>query len=273
MEKLKIRCSLSQSPELLADIVGHLSKVLDLLDKLQNDMGYGSGKREWRVMKMSAGSPLIADLEQPAIVAEPGKRFARALLGMVKTASAPTDEGAPEYSDYGPDTIQSFMTLARTIDGERTMTFDVIGETPPEILDTCKITSATYGGIRRLIRKFVTSTGSTIQGKITEFHIEGNSPYLWVRELATARRTKVMVPLALYGQVAALIENKETVAYFSGTVLLDFAHGITHDMTLKHVEAAPQLQPGDIEQFMGAIPDMTGDLSVVEYMQRMRNGD
>jgi hypothetical protein len=77
----------------------------------------------------------------------------------------------------------------------------------------------------------------------------------------------------MYDQIYRLFEDKDAVVNVSGDVKADRATGRIKEMRVQWAKSYPKLSDAEFNRLFGLAPDLTGDQSTSDFIDKMRDGD
>jgi hypothetical protein len=75
----------------------------------------------------------------------------------------------------------------------------------------------------------------------------------------------------MYDQIYRLYEDKDAIVNLSGRVVMDRATGSINEVRVHWVKTYAPLSNSEFEKFFGLAPDLTGDLSTANYIDKIRD--
>ena len=114
----------------------------------------------------------------------------------------------------------------------------------------------------------------TVQGIIHSWYKESIPPHFHVRELSSKQLIKCQYSDEKYDEVVKLFKKKVAIVFVSGQFRVKRAERKIEHLNVARLEEAPELSKEDFKRFFGIAPDLTGDLTTEEYIDRIRgDGD
>ncbi|HUU29903.1 MAG TPA: hypothetical protein VM123_19030 [archaeon] len=117
---------------------------------------------------------------------------------------------------------------------------------------------------------------SEIQGKIWNWHKEGDKPYIEVRDINTGTMIKCYYDNKIYQSIFELFDHKENLVFVEGDMTI--SPGEVGALSIQNIkprvnEYAKCHREGDLNKFFGCAPGLTGNLTAREYIERIRDED
>ena len=110
-----------------------------------------------------------------------------------------------------------------------------------------------------------------LQGKLGTWYKDSN--YFNLRELSSKELVKCFYRSEMYDQIYRLFEDKDAVVNIAGTITADRATSRITEIRATWAKSYAPLSDKEFERFFGLDPDLTGDLSTNEFIDKIRNGD
>jgi hypothetical protein len=110
-----------------------------------------------------------------------------------------------------------------------------------------------------------------LQGKLVTWYKESN--YFNLRELSSNDLIKCFYESEMYGSIYRLFEDKDAVVNLSGAIKAARSTGKIKEVRVHGAKAYPRLTDSEFDRLFGLFPDITGDISISDFINKMRNGD
>ncbi|MCL4540836.1 MAG: hypothetical protein M1396_00605 [Chloroflexi bacterium] len=218
----------------------------------------------WLVQSIHSGSPVTMTLRaRPASDEAPISAAEDIIIRSVSTGLATIESAAPlerlpHYFD--------FPTLEHIRDLIRTESDGVTGITVITPDQTISLSSATERNVERFLRP-VYENYSSVEGTIQMVAVSGQNLHFSVRDRLSERSIQCIVPKSRQPEVLAVFDQRVIV---EGRVRVNRRGDV---LAIKMERLIPFLsddQLPDIEDVAGAF-DLTGDKSVAEHLERLRD--
>lgn len=107
-----------------------------------------------------------------------------------------------------------------------------------------------------------------LQGKLGSWYKDSN--YFYLRDVVSNTLIKCFYPVDLYEQIYRLYEDKDAVVNVSGRIVAERVTGNVREMRVTRAKAYPPLSDSEFEKLFGLAPDITGELSTADFVERQR---
>jgi hypothetical protein len=115
----------------------------------------------------------------------------------------------------------------------------------------------------------VQSIGS-IQGTIHSVYLGSQPPHFFLRELASDTLVKCIYAHEKYAEVAKALQSETSVVHVNGEITIDTKQRIFEQIKVAQITLAEPLSGGEFEEFFGCAPNLTGNLSTQEFIDKVR---
>ncbi len=267
MPVLKIRVELNKGREgmPLEKLIARAERLVGFLDNLAKDLSLGGAGPIWVAEEFDNGSVdfdcrLDANLNEDLV--DTGRSALDHYFGGVqldplialKIRPGTTAQFRKLTASLDPDE-RIFISVYNPM-GEALGPWRELSATSPAPPDLGPVLGRTYHG--------------EIQGVVAALFKEGKF-HMWVRELATDRRIKCFFPMELYPEAIRALNDPESVVFIDGDVVEDPESGEIAVIHAEHIRPAPVFSMETFKQFLGAIPDYTGNLSTLQHLEALRD--
>jgi hypothetical protein len=173
--------------------------------------------------------------------------------------------------EYSPATVRQFIEMGTIIDNDEVVRLGIIDpDTKDDRAEWKSITKITTLNVDAVFTQEYRYEGS-LQGKLGTWYKD--SSYFNLRELSSAELVKCFYRPDMYDQIYRLYEDKDAVVNLSGHIVADRATGRIKEVRVNWAKSYAPLSDTEFEKFFGLAPDLTGDLSTSEFMDKMRDGE
>jgi hypothetical protein len=174
--------------------------------------------------------------------------------------------------EYSPATVRQFIEMGTVIDNDEVVRLGIIDPDTPDDKATewksiTKITTLNVDAVFHQEYKY----DGALQGRLGTWYKDSN--YFYLRELSSNELVKCFYGVGLYDQIYRLYEDKDAVVNLSGSVTADRATGRVSDVRVHWAKSYPKLSDSEFAKLFGLAPNLTGDLSTSDFIDKMRNGD
>jgi hypothetical protein len=176
-------------------------------------------------------------------------------------------------SAYSPTTIKQFIEVGDVIDTAekiRIGVFDNVEEDggEPHWEEITKLVTRNVDAVFHESYRY----DGALQGKIGTWYKDSN--YFNLRDLASGLLIKCFYPSEMYEHIYALYDDKDAVVNLSGMIVADRGTGQVNEMRVTWAKSYAPLSDHEFNKLFGLAPDLTGDLTTQEYIDRIRsNGE
>ena len=109
------------------------------------------------------------------------------------------------------------------------------------------------------------------QGRLGTWYKE--SSYFYLKDLATRESVKCVYRDGMYDQIYRLYEDKDAVVNVAGKFRAKRATGKIDEIRVTWVKSYARLSDAEFDKLFGLAPDLTGEMSSSDYIDKMRNGE
>ena len=174
---------------------------------------------------------------------------------------------------YSPSTIKQFIDIGDALDADEKIRIGVFDDVNDDDGDPTweEITKIVIRNVDAVFHETYRYEGA-LQGKLGSWYKDSN--YFNLRDLASGALIKCFYPLSMYEKIHSLYDDKDAVVNVSGNVLADRGTGQVTEVRVTWAKSYTPLSSHEFERLFGLAPDLTGDLSPGEYIDRIRsNGE
>ncbi len=173
--------------------------------------------------------------------------------------------------EYSAATVRQFIEMGTVIDNDEVVRLGIIDpDEPEESTDWKSVTKITTLNVDAVFHQEYKYDGA-LQGKLGTWYKDSN--YFNLRELSSNELVKCFYGVTLYDQIYRLYEDKDAVVNLSGAVTADRATGRITEVRVNWAKSYPKLSDVEFNRLFGLAPDLTGDLSTTDFIDKIRNGD
>jgi hypothetical protein len=119
------------------------------------------------------------------------------------------------------------------------------------------------------VEPYVSYEGS-VHGVIHSFFKESDRPHFVLREVGRHDLVSCFYPTSLYSKISAALKKRDTLVYVKGTVRADRASRSIESVRVSDLVAAPDFSDADMDAVFGASPEITGNETSAEFIDRIR---
>lgn len=173
--------------------------------------------------------------------------------------------------EYSAATVRQFIEMGTVIDNDEVVRLGIIDpDATDDKAEWKSITKITTLNVDAVFNQEYNYDGA-LQGKLGTWYKDSN--YFYLRELSSNELVKCFYGVGLYDQIYRLYEDKDAVINLSGSIRSDRATGRISEVRVHWAKSYPKLSDSEFEKLFGLAPDLTGDLSTSEFIDKLRNGD
>lgn len=273
MARLRIKLELNPGGDgirldKLASISGELEKFLR---SLANDCGVSSNTGEWVARGFYEGS-MGAIVEHIGAV-EPiaAEKFNK---GIRQFASFRQDRDKFN-GDFTEPTYRSFVAIGTRLDTDEAVKIGLYDEADDDEVSATdepdaweSIAKRTTIEVEEAVLKPVVYEGS-IQGTLGTWYKE--SDFIYVRDTVFGALVKCTYKADMYDMIYRFYKDKRAVVHVTGRVTSDRLNGEPKEIAVQKIERFDKLSDDDFDSIFGAAPDLIGDESAADFIDRMRD--
>jgi hypothetical protein len=271
MPTLRVRFKLNPGRTGIA--LGKLSKQSEnielFLRSLASDLGEDDAPYLWLAKDFKNGSVYNTAEHQAVVAAESVAKFNEAVQSLVKFKSAPRTK-LPKY--VSPATVDRFASLRQSLDADEGIGIALFDSDSGKLKRWSYVDRLQLEQIADSIETQVRYVGA-VMGRTHEWNKGAKDPYIIIRELNTGELVKCIYADSDYGKVAKLFAQKTAVVIIEGAMTFNRITARSEVTMATNFDFAPDFSSDDYERFFGCAPNMTGDLSTEEFIDKGRNDD
>jgi hypothetical protein len=171
--------------------------------------------------------------------------------------------------EFSPATVRQFIELGTVIDPDEVVRLGIIGaDAPTDNAEWKSVTKLTTLNVDAAYNQEYRYDGA-LQGRLGTWYKD--SGYFNLRELASNELVKCFYRPEMYDQIYRLYEDKNAVVNLSGHVVADRATGRIKEIRVTWAKSYTPLSDAEFDRFFGLAPDLTGDLSTSDFIDKVRN--
>jgi len=171
--------------------------------------------------------------------------------------------------EYSPATVRQFIELGTVIESDEVVKLGIIdADTPTDSAEWKSITKLTTLNVDAAYNQEYRYDGA-LQGKLGTWYKD--SGYFNLRELSSAELVKCFYRPDMYDEIYRLYEDKDAVVNLSGHVVSDRATSRIKEVRVVWAKSYTPLSDVEFSRFFGLAPDLTGDLSTSEFIDKIRD--
>lgn len=166
-------------------------------------------------------------------------------------------------------TRYQYAKIAEALDEDEVIGFGTYkseDETTPEIFTLAKRDLPALLGE---VQVPVESHGS-VQGVIHSLFLGSQPPHFFLRELATGNLVKCVYERARYDEVAHALQQQNAVVHVYGEIKIDIGQRAFQQLRMERIVPAEPMSESDFESFFGCAPNLTGQLSTQQFIDKVR---
>ncbi len=176
------------------------------------------------------------------------------------------------------DTIKQYAQITKHLKPNESIKFglftngDYDSKEPNETFSLNEDTSLKIQEIQKEIigfeQKDTIEYHGSVYGIIHAWHKESDKPFLKIRDLTTTSFIDCFYPEIEYQKIYDLFKKREFIVYVSGLIKADRLQRRIKSISANKFRIAPGYKEGDLQKFIGCAPDLTGDVSTKDYLER-----
>ena len=173
--------------------------------------------------------------------------------------------------EYSAATVKNFIDIGEVIDPDEAIRlgifYDVEAAGDQSIVWE-KITRIETRNVDAVFHEEYRYEGA-LQGKIGTWYKDSN--YFNLREALSGTLIKCFYGADMYDQIYRLYDDKEAVVNISGHVTAERATGQVTAVRVTAAKSYAPLNGAEFRRLFGLAPDLTGDMSSADYIDKMRS--
>ena len=248
----------------LARVSEEFEKFLRMLGE---DVGIESSIGDWIAIRIKDGS-----FECDAELA--GRATTENLIASFNQSfeeiSALTSNGSASLAQIRTVTMKQYVKMSKSIDADEKIIFGLYRNGPSEPDKWIDFTKKSAAELQAKIEKIIEYDGS-IQGRIDNLNKGVTPPYFTLRDLSTGDRIKCVFPADKYGAVVEALQERNAVVHVFGKLKLIQAENKIDILMVERIEVAEKYQEGDIEKLRGIQPNLIGDMTTEQFINKIRS--
>lgn len=172
--------------------------------------------------------------------------------------------------EFSPATVRQFIEIGDAIETDEIVKIGIVdADAPIDQAEWKSITKITTLNVDAAFNQEYNYDGA-LQGKLGTWYKDSN--YFNLRELSSNDLVKCYYPKDFYDQIYRLFEDKDAVVNLSGSIKADRATGRMSEVRVRWAKSYPPLSDSEFDRLFGLAPDLTGDLSTVDFIKKIRDG-
>jgi hypothetical protein len=175
-------------------------------------------------------------------------------------------------SNYSPATIKQFIEIGTAIDADEKIKVGVFQDVDADDGEPIweQITKLVTTKVEAVFHDKYRYEGA-LQGKLGTWYKD--SDYFYLRDLASGSLIKCFYPIDMYEIIYGLFGDKDAVVNVSGRIVANRNTGQIEEMRVTWAKSYAPLSKHEYDKLFGIAPDLTGDLTTDEYINRIRDGE
>lgn len=265
---LKIRLNPGRKGVFLSKLSRVGKETERFLRLLSHDLKFESKGRNWIATKFRNQSVAFTVEQSGQNTKDEVVAFNEALL--IITDFEP-DKG-DQLNGLSTATLKQFAKMVEPLDGDEQLRIGVFSKLGSNRAKWKSLTKERAGEIDLYLNETVQFHGA-LQGTIHGLIIGGQPLQFDLREITTGTLVKCFVKEELYNKVIKILKDRGALVNLSGHIEMKRASRKVEQVWVDKIEPAEKYLDGDLEKFFGCAPNITGDLSTEEYVDRGRDDD
>lgn len=272
MSRLRIKLELNPGGDgIRLDKLANISTELEkFLRSLGRDVGVSSNTGEWVARGFYEGSmgAIVEHIGSVDVLA--AERFNNGIRQFA-TFRQDRDRFNGEYSET---TYRSFVDIGARLDNDEVVKiglYNDVGSDDPsdaEHFQWEQIAKRTTIEVDEAVLKPVVYDGS-IQGTLGTWYKD--SDFIYVRDSVFHALVKCTYKVDMYDMIYRFYKDKKAVVHVTGRVTSDRLNGEPKEIAVQRIERFDKLSDDDFDSIFGAAPDLIGDESAADFIERMRD--
>ena len=266
MAPLKVKVIINKGREgVPLDKLAIITKeTLEFLNCVCTDLNIEENESRWIGTKFSSEHSLVFDCEREIEDNEKvrmGSELLEAIMSRNVSCSPVKVSNATKIQYY---------RIASQIDVDESVDFGVYH---PDNGRNPKMFTLTH----RVARDIESETASEaiyfgeIQGTIHSFYKGTRRKKFIISELVTGNYVDCYFQDRMYQEMVHLLDDEEGIFFVSGEIIEDMKAGVIKCIAIKDWSPAPIFNEQEFTSMIGTMPQLTGDETTEEYLNRIRN--
>ena len=168
-----------------------------------------------------------------------------------------------------PATRLQYSHIASQMDPDELIRFGVYQNGEQKPTDWFTLDKSMAATIASEIATTATYFGE-IQGIVHSFYKETDKPKFVIRELSTRLLIDCFFKPEMYRNAVEVLQEKDGVVFVEGMVTENVAEGFVESVEVTGFTSAPLFNEQETREFLGTHPDLTGNLTTEQYVERFR---
>jgi hypothetical protein len=176
--------------------------------------------------------------------------------------------------DYSPATVRQFIDIGEVIDADEVVRLGIF----EDIESSNELEEPTWESITKLVTRSVDEVfheeykyEGALQGKLGTWYKDSN--YFNLRDLASGSLVKCFYRPDMYETIYGLYEDKDAVVNVTGGVTAERISGEIREVRVTWARSYTPLSESEFNRLFGLAPDLTGDMTTSDYIDRIRRDD
>jgi hypothetical protein len=268
MAKVKLRVELNKGRRGIA--LGKLSKItqetLHFLSMVYRDAELPGDPDGWLAVNFDNES-VDFDCESFQDVELLQEERAKKVLHVVMTNDRTSDFGKRVVRDA---TRRQYSQIASAIEPDEKVTFRLFQNGDVDLKDTHELTRSVAYEIELQLPSSANYHGE-IQGAIHSLFKEERPRRIRVRELSTGDLVDCQFDDELYHNLIDVLKEPRGIVFIEGEIHENLASGAIDAIKAKSFRLAPAFDEERFNSLIGCAPNLTGDLTTEEFVERFRD--
>lgn len=267
MAKVKLRVELNKGRRGIS--LGKLAKItqetLHFLSMVYKDAELPGEPDKWLAVNFDNNS-VDFDCESFQDVDLVEVQRANRVLHVVMTNDRTSDFAKRAVRD---GTRRQYSQIASVIEPDERVTFKLFNNGDVDPHETHDLTTSVAYQIELQLPKTATYNGE-IQGTIHSFFKEERPRRIRLRELSTNQLVDCEFDDELYHSMIAVLNEPRGIVFIEGEIHENLAREAVESVKARSFRLAPPFDEDKFNSLIGCAPNLTGELSTEEFVERLR---
>ncbi len=272
MARLRFRFEVKRDAKgiLLHRLANIAEETQRFLRMVAEDIEADALKRNWVAVEFYNGS-VGFDLEYVGEADDDQARIYARTIHQVATTYEPKRK--PHWPvGLRKETILQYARIGEQIEPTESINLGFYENGKPQPVEWRSLSKSQAVAMTEVLQQIVEYRGM-IQGIVHSLYKEAEPSYFDVRELSSQQIVKCIYRPENYRQVFDLLRSKDAVVLISGTIRARRLDRKIEEIRVDKMRSTEPLSDDGFSRLQGSAPDLTGDMSTEQFIERSRRPD
>jgi hypothetical protein len=173
-------------------------------------------------------------------------------------------------SQFRKTTLKQFCDISKNIERDESISFGLYTTKDDKPNEWKQLTLHKANVLSSTLDDIVECYGA-IQGEIFSLIKSDGECYVSVKELSTGNNIQCYFNDNLYSDVVSLLKERRGIVHVYGNMKISKIYDKIESLIISEIKPAIKYQEGDLERFIGCVPNLTGELSTEQFISRIRD--